>query len=104
MNNEQLLGKITKLQNFGASTVKALGILLLNPLSAGVFTAILIKNWGGSWLYMWIPAYLILGVIYFVFANLVVGLIVQTVSINSYKKMTESEEQELAFRMIKGIG
>jgi hypothetical protein len=101
MENNALLSKIIAIQNSGKSLVKILGILLLNPITIGFAMFFLIEIWGGSWLYMWLPTLVILGITYFIVANLVVGVIVQSRSIKLYNKMSDSYEKEIAYKKIK---
>lgn len=101
MTNELLLSRIVTIQNSGVFLVKIIGMLLLNPLTAGIFTYLLIRAWGGSWLYMWIPAYLILAIGYFVMANLLIGVLIQLISIRFYRQMTDGLEKENAYSLIK---
>jgi len=76
----------------------------MNPLSAGIFTAYLLKFWGGSWWYMWLPAYIILAILYFIGANLLIGVTIQVLSLIYYNRISKGEEKEIALKLIKKDG
>lgn len=101
MENVELLRKIIGIQTKSARLIKPIGLLLLNPFSIGILTYLAVDKIGGSFWWVWLPTYVVMGIIYFIIANLLIGMPTQLRSIKLYSMMTDSDEKIEAMNIIK---